>query len=281
MAGRSSVPAVTAEGRLLAWGAEPTGETWRTPSSDLAAGVLDGAPVMVKVARLEEERRGNRLLAWWSGCGGLPVLAADDDAVLMRRATGGRSLLELSASGRDAEAEEVLLGTVLALHAMPAPPESVGLVPLHVWFRDLVDATQPDPLLDRAASIARDLLTEDAPAVALHGDVHHGNVLDLGDRWVAIDPKGLLGPAAFDVANVFCNPTETAAVARVEPRLERFADRLGLEPPVLAAWVLAWCGLSLVWSGASGTWHRRAARAVATELLGRNRAESRSRIRRS
>ena len=60
------------EERLRAWGAEPTGEVWRTPSSDLAAGIRGGEPVMLKVARIEEERRGGRLMAWWSGCGGLP-----------------------------------------------------------------------------------------------------------------------------------------------------------------------------------------------------------------
>ena len=112
-------------------------------SSDLAAGVLDGEPVIAKVARIEEERRGGRLMTWWSAHGGLPVLEADDDAILMRRA--GRRVLHLL----DDEAEEVLVETALALHAMPAPPASVGLVPLRTWFRDLVDRPQPDPLLDR------------------------------------------------------------------------------------------------------------------------------------
>ena len=259
---------MTPEDRLLEWGAVPTGETWSTGSSELAAGVLRGEPVMVKVARIEEERRGNRLMAWWSGCGGLQVPEADDDAILMRRATGSRSLTAMSAAGRDDEAEDVLLDTVLALHAMPAPPASVGLLPLRDWFHDLVDEPQRDPLLRRAASLAVELLAEDGPSVVLHGDVHHGNVLDLGDRWIAIDPKGLVGHPAFDVANLCCNPSEQAAVTRLDRRIDRFAERLGLERAVLAAWVTAWCGLSLTWSGVSESWHPRAARAVAQRLLG-------------
>jgi streptomycin 6-kinase len=253
--------------RLLAWGASPTGEVWRTPSSDLAAGVLDGAPVVVKAARIEEEQRGNRLMAWWGRHGGLPVLAHEGDAVLLARATGPRDLLAWSSAGRDDEAEEVLADVVVRLHAMPEPPEAVGLVPLRRWFRDLVDATQVDPLLDRAASVARDLLGEPGPAVALHGDVHHGNVLDLGDRWVAIDPKALVGHPAFDVANALCNPTERTAVARLEPRLDRFADRLGLDRSLLAAWTAAWCGLSLVWSAGSGPGDGRACRSVLQLLV--------------
>jgi streptomycin 6-kinase len=261
---------VTPEERLRAWGAEPTGERWSTGSSELAAGVRDGERVVVKVARIEEERRGNRLMAWWSTCGGLPVLEADDEAILMRRATGPRSLVALSAAGRDDEADEVLLDAVVALRAMPAPPAAVGLVPLGEWFRDLVDRRQPDPLLDRAASIAREVLSEDGPTVVLHGDVHHGNLLDLGDRWVAIDPKGLVGHPAFDVANLCCNPSERAAVGRLEHRLARCAERLDLDRAVLERWVAAWCGLSLAWSGGSDSWHARSARHVLSALPARS-----------
>ncbi len=260
-----------AAARLRAWGAEPTGEAWTTGSSWLAAGVRGGLPVVVKVARIEEEARGGRLLAWWSDHGGLPVLEHDGDAVLLARATGSRNLVAWSTSGRDDEAVDVLVDVVRGLHAMPAPPASVGLVPLRTWFADLLDRPQTDPLLVRLAALAGDLLTEEDPVVALHGDVHHGNVLDLGDRWAAIDPKGLCGHPAFDLANVFCNPAEALAVRRAEARLERVADRARLAPGLLAGWVAAWCGLSLAWSRGVPDWHDRAAREVAIRLLPRAR----------
>jgi streptomycin 6-kinase len=253
--------------RLRGWGAEPTGETWDTPSSALAAGVRDGVPVIVKVARVEEERRGGRLMAWWSRHGGLPLLEHDADAVLLRRATGMRDLTAWARTGRDDEATEVLVDTALALHAMPAPPAPVGLVPLRTWFRDLVDRPQPDWLLDRAASLARDLLAEPGPEVVLHGDMHHGNVLDLGDRWAAIDPKGLLGHPAFDLANLFCNPAAEVAVARLDARLDLVAGRAGLDRALLASWVAAWCGLSLTWSDDETSSHPSTARAIASRLL--------------
>jgi streptomycin 6-kinase len=224
---------------------------------------------MLKVARIEEERRGNRLMTWWSDHGGVPVLEADADAVLMLRASGPRDLVAMSAAGEDDAAETVLLDVVQRLHALPAPPESVRLVPLRRWFRDLIDRPQEDPLLRSAAGMARELLAVEGPVVALHGDVHHGNVLDLGYRWAAIDPKGLVGHPAFDLANVLCNPTEAVAAARVEPRLERFAPGLGIDRDELAAWVVAWCGLSLAWHRGEPSWHARAARAVAARLLPR------------
>lgn len=258
---------MTPEQRLRAWGAAPTGETWVTPSSALAAGMRDGTPVIVKVARVEEERRGGHVMAWWSEHGGMTVLEQDDDALLMARAVGSRDLVAWSASGRDDEATAVLVDTVLALRAMPAPPGSVGLVPLREWFRDLVGRPQPDPLLGRAASLARDLLAEPAAEVVLHGDVHHGNVLDLGDRWAAIDPKGLVGHPAFDLANLFCNPVEEVAVRRLGARLDLVADRAGLDRPLLAAWVAAWCGLSAKWAGDEPSSHASTPRALATRLL--------------
>lgn len=235
--------------RLQDWGAVPTGEAWTTPSSSLAAGTRRSVPVIAKVARVEEERRGGLLMAWWSAHGGLPVLEQQDDALLMRRATGARDLAGWSTGGRDDDAVDVLVDAVAALHAMPPPPAAIGLVPLRTWFRALVDRPQQDPLLDRAAAIARDLLSEPAPQLALHGDVHHGNVLDLGDRWAAIDPKALTGAREFDLANLFCNPAPAVAIDRLEARLERAADRAAVDEDRLAAWVLAWCGLSLTWSG--------------------------------
>ncbi|GAA4743354.1 aminoglycoside phosphotransferase family protein [Amnibacterium soli] len=261
------IPGSAATARLRAWAAVPTLETWDTPSSTLAAGARDGEPVIAKVARVEEERRGGRLMAWWSRHGGLPVLEHDGDAVLLRRATGGRDLATWATTGRDDEATRVLVDAVLALRAMPAPPASVGLVPLRTWFLDLVDAPQPDPLVDRAASLARDLLTDPRPAVVLHGDVHHGNVLDAGDRWAAIDPKGLLGHPAFDLANLFCNPVPEVAVPRLDARLDLVADLARLDRGLLASWVAAWCGLSLTWAGEAASGHASTARSVAARLL--------------
>ena len=256
---------------LRRWGAVPTGEAWRTPSSHLAAGTRDGEAVIAKVALVEEERVGGRLMAWWDGRGAVPVLERDDDAVLLLRATGPRDLAATARRGGDDEATAVLVDAALALHAHGRPsPEQVPLVPLRRWFAELVDRPQGDPLLAAAAQVARGALaaTGEADAVVLHGDVHHGNVLDLGDRWAAIDPKGLLGHRAFDLANLFCNPDGATALGRLEPRLALVADRAALERPLLERWVVAWCGLSLAWDPQDpATWHGSAARGVLARLL--------------
>ena len=258
---------------LAAWGVRPSGPPQLTPSSERIAGVRQDLPVMLKIALVDEEVRGGALLNWWGGRGAATVLLREDRAILMVRATGPRDLAVMAATGQDAAATEILVQTALALHdhPAPAPHDGVALVPLRDWFHDLLVADTADPLLQRAAGLAERLLNSTAPAdvTVLHGDIHHGNVLDFGDRWAAIDPKGLVGHRAFDLANILCNPTEAAALGHLEERLDTISRLGGLTPSVLREWTIAWCGLSLIWSrdDTGPTWHGRSARAVAERLL--------------
>jgi streptomycin 6-kinase len=262
--------------RLAAWGVTPTGPGFSTPSSELMPGSTRlGAPVMLKIALLDEEARGAALLEWWGGRGAAAVLERDGGATLMVRATGPRDLADLAASGQDPAATRILVQTALALHDAPVPTalDGVELIPLRGWFRDLLTAESADPLLRRAAGLAERLLAGTMPAdvVVLHGDIHHGNVLDFGECWAAIDPKGLIGHRAFDLANILCNPTEQCALTNLEARLDAVSRQAGLGRDELRDWTIAWCGLSLAWEHGADvpTWHARTVRAVAERLLDR------------
>jgi streptomycin 6-kinase len=119
------------------------------------------------------------------------------------------------------------------------------------WFAALEPAAaRHGGILSLAAATARELLAEPQEVVVLHGDIHHGNVLDFGSRgWLAIDPKRLAGERGFDFANLFCNPD--IAVATAPGRLARqasvVADVAGLDRRRLLRWILAWAGLSAAW----------------------------------
>jgi len=233
---------------LDAWGLLPDGEPIYTHSSDLLPVRRNGEPAMLKIARSEEEQRGNRLMAWWNGNGAARVLAHRDGAVLLERASGG-SLVDLCRDGRDDEASRIICATVATLHGIGAsdPPD---LVPLKVWFRDLEEAAGRGGIFARAAATARTLLGAPSDETVLHGDIHHGNILDFADRgWLAIDPKGLLGERGFDYANLFCNPDDETATdpATFRRRLSLIATEAGLDRRRLACWILAWVGLSVLW----------------------------------
>lgn len=244
---------------LRAWRLEPDGHAFATPSSVLVPVLFEGAPAMLKLATVAEEAAGGRLMAWWRGRGCARVYRHDDTAVLLERAIGGRSLADLAHSGPagDDAAMRVLCETALRLHAVPSRPAE-GLTPLGTWFRSLLEALPSlDPFYARAAAVAHELVDREAEReiVVLHGDLHHGNVLDFGSAgWRAIDPKALLGDRAFDYANMLCNPDATTALApgRLEARLGVIEATAGIPRQRMLRWTVAWGALSSVWNVLDG-----------------------------
>jgi streptomycin 6-kinase len=240
---------------LERWQLAADGAPILTPSSLLLAVRRNGQPALLKIAREEEERRGGRLMAWWDGDGAARVLAHDDDAVLLERATGRRSLSAMAAGGQDDEATRLLCAVAARLHApRPGPPPE--LVPLSRWFEMLAPAANAlGGRLAEASAMAQTLLATSRDLVVLHGDLHHANVLDAGERgWVAIDPKGLLGERTFDFVNILRNPDSATALApgRFARQVEVLADAARLDRHRLLKWTLAFAGLSMAWHLADG-----------------------------
>lgn len=209
---------------------------------------------MLKLAT-EHEARGSAVMEWWDGRGAAQVWERDGGVVLLERAMGARALSAYARTENDEMATRILCQTIACLHVPrtnPPPP----LVDLQEWFRDLENRASHygGPLL-RPAEVARKLLAEPREEVVLHGDIHHDNVLDFGERgWLAIDPKGLWGERAFDYANIFCNPDLACAEPPVAVRPDIFRHRLdvvvecsGLNRHRLLEWIIAWTGLSAVW----------------------------------
>lgn len=245
-------------GYLSDWRALPDGEPFSTPTSVLAPARRDGDPLMLKIATTDEEARGNAVMSWWAGRGAAAVLEHDERAVLLERATGARSLRALAQASdqHDDDATRVLCHVAMRLHAIDDPPPR-GLTELGAWFEELFrHADEVGGFHARAARLAQRLLAGQREIVVLHGDLHHGNVLDFGAArrpadagWLAIDPKSLTGDRAFDFTNILCNPT--GAVATRPGRLSRqvgvICATTGIRRLRLLAWTVAWCGLSSAW----------------------------------
>jgi len=243
---------------LTRWGLQPDGAPTVTEvSRSLLAPVRkDGEPAMLKIATEPEERRGADLMTWWAGEGAAPVFAHEGPALLMLRAEGERSLVRMAAGGEDEEASEIICAAVAALHRpRPAPPPA-SLRRLRPWFQALEAAASQGGRLGEAWRIAAELFAEPRDVAVLHGDVHHGNILDFGARgFLAIDPKGLLGERGYDYANLFRNPDESLVPGRrvaTDPgrlarRLEIVARLAGLDRARLLRWIIAHAGLSSAW----------------------------------
>jgi streptomycin 6-kinase len=117
----------------------------------------------------------------------------------------------------------------------------------------------PEPLVARAEREFADLLASAGPPTLLHGDLHHDNILAAGaGRWLAIDPKGLVGEAPYETGALLLNPRGPQAPRPIyewpdldlvlETRLRILAEELGFEPERMRRWAFAQAVLSAWWS---------------------------------
>ena len=222
---------------LVRWNLTPDGAPITTHSGSLMLVRREGAPAMLKVAREADERWGAGMMVWWAGEG----------------ATGEASLSDMERNGRDDEASRIICAVAARLHA-PRNRRLPEIIPLARWFQDLEPAALRHGAIPRqATATARELLADPQDVVVLHGDLHHGNILDFGPRgWLAIDPKRLLGDRGFGFANIFCNPdlATTTAPERLSRQASVVADAAGIDRARLLKWIVAYAGLS----AACGPW---------------------------
>jgi len=236
---------------LKRWDLAADGLPILTATSALLPVLRGDVPAILKVALLDEEKRGNELMVWWCGDGAAHVSAHAEDAILMVRAEAGVSLADVVHGGRDDEATRTMCAVLRRLHRprVHVPP---ALPFLAEWFGPLNRTGEAHGgILRVAAETASELLAAQHDVAVLHGDMHHGNVLRFGSHgWLAIDPKGLIGERAFDYANIFCNPDDQTATApgRLARQISVVAKAAELEPYRLVSWVLAWAGLSAAFS---------------------------------
>jgi streptomycin 6-kinase len=240
---------------LSKWRLVPDGEPIVTHAARLLPVLRCGESAMLKLSFEEDERLGGAVMEWWSGHGAARVLAREEHALLLERATGSASLADMARTGRDDEACRILCQTAARLH-VPRTRSLPDLTPLAQWFRELAPAARTHGgILLRCAETAEALLRDQREIVVLHGDLHHDNVLDFGERgWLAIDPKHIIGERGFDFANIFTNPDLADPTRPVATEPGRFARRLDIVAEAarldrlrLLSWILAWTGLSAAW----------------------------------
>ena len=200
-----------------------------------------------------------RSLRHFAGRGTARLLESDSGRgmlLLERLRPGG----QLASVADDAGATRIAAEVMLAIRR-PTPSEP-GFIQLSNWllgFGRMQDrfagGTAPldRGLLDRAAAAARELMAENHAPMLIHGDLHHFNILNSDRGWLAIDPKGVIGPAAYEVGPFLLNPWVATGVPADAPRLMArrlaiFSEMLGLERGRLRDWGLAHAVLSAIWS---------------------------------
>jgi streptomycin 6-kinase len=221
----------------------------------------DGMPAVLKVSYpgpdFGHEAAATRA---FSGrmCAELFEIDSDACMTLIERVEPGEKLYRLAD-----EVAEVSVAAAI-MHGLRCPPPGDYEFPTaRDWLRDALDPnTLPArknemPWLDRALHRIAGIAQEEEPQVLLHGDLHHMNVLSAArEPWLAIDPHGVVGDAAWEIAPFLINnlerfpPTDWPQV--VQRRADQFADELALDRRRVYAWSAVRCIQSAFWSLVDG-----------------------------
>jgi streptomycin 6-kinase len=238
---------------LERWELRPDGQPFQTPYAKnwlLPVRAGDQA-AMLKIATSDEEIAGAALMDWWAGDGAARVLAREGPALLLERLPAKRSLVAMAQGGADLDALRIICAAAQRLHRPRQRQAPTKIRPLDAWLRALTPAaTGQGGVLKTSARVMNELLAEPREVSILHGDLHHQNVLDGGERgWLVIDPKGVCGERGYDHAAMLCNPhgevppTATQMIRQVDV----VAEAAGLERVRLTRWLLVHAATSAAW----------------------------------
>jgi len=107
-------------------------------------------------------------------------------------------------------------------------------------------------LVERAEALFAELLPSQAEPVLLHGDLHHFNVLAAQRQpWLAVDPKGVVGEAAYDTGAFLRNPKQLLNTPHpgqvLDRRVDLLAEELDLDRSRVRRWAISQAVLAAYW----------------------------------
>ncbi len=204
-----------------------------------------------------------KALEFYDGNGSVKLLASDGQkyGMLLTHIEPGTTLRSFFPQ-KEKEAIEYACTVMKKLHTRQLPSH-VKFPTITNWFSLLNRLEVPHDLqshIKQAHAIVDELQSSAQSHHLLHGDLHHDNILlDASGNGIAIDPKGVIGEAAYEVGAFMCNPTELSAQPNVpailDARLEQFSDILKIERTRLAKACYARIILSACWTvQAKGNW---------------------------
>lgn len=121
------------------------------------------------------------------------------------------------------------------------------------WLKSLNKANQlPKHLLKKAIDLKDKLLASPTQQIFLHGDLHHDNILQHNNEWLAIDPKGIIGELEFELAAFdFIHSSELEKglniKALLEERVEHISQNMKCDAQRVKDWIFVRLMLSAAW----------------------------------
>lgn len=217
------------------------------------SGFQGNNPIILKLS-LDSKNLAREAFALkcFSENGAIKLLAEDKGILLLERAIPGHSLKK-SFPDKEEESIKIACALMKKLH-QASIPENHPFPDMKDWLRDLdKDWPLPHQYLQKARKRRDQLLATSEKKVLLHGDLHHDNILKKGEEWVAIDPKGVMGESAYEVAAFIRNPipellNQADAPNIISNRLIHFSKLLELSPQRILDCCLVQSLLSWIWA---------------------------------
>ncbi len=217
------------------------------------SGFQDDNPIILKLG-LDHAGLNREALALkcFAGCGAVTVLSEDDGMLLLERAEPGTSLKSYFPD-KEQKSIDIACGVMKKLHQANIPAAH-NFPHIKDWLTALdKDWNIPNHYLQKARKLRDELLQTSKPDVLLHGDLHHDNILQNGDDWLVIDPKGVIGEPAYEVATFISNPIpellhHADAPNIIQGRVTRFAKILELPSQRIIDWCFVESVLSWIWN---------------------------------
>lgn len=215
-----------------------------------------GQSVVLKISYDEKSILNEvRALKYFDGNGSIQFISyhAADHALLLQQAVPGVTLKSLY-SARTEYVMDCYVAVMRKLHSKRLSDKNT-----YHHIKDWLSAIDrlsehdcPAHLIKKAITLKNKLLTSMTHEVFLHGDLHHDNILQNADHWLAIDPKGVVGEPEFEMAAFdFMYVKELADHRDVkdvfEKRVELLAQKAGLNSRRIKDWVFVRLILMVAW----------------------------------
>ncbi|MFN7038276.1 MAG: aminoglycoside phosphotransferase family protein [Alphaproteobacteria bacterium] len=216
--------------------------------------VLEGfqnyKPVIVKISiDIEAMKCEAAAIETFENYGGVKLLAEEKGLLILEKITPGNTLKSYFPN-KDKEALQIVCNLIEKFHKVPLPQFN-QFPNVKDWLRALdQDWDIPNYYLEKAKVLRDQLLSTADKEFLLHGDLHHDNILYDGSNWVVIDPKGIIGPAAYELGAFIRNPIPELLNNEnvkdiIESRISSFSTILNMPYKNILYWcymqnILAW-----------------------------------------
>jgi streptomycin 6-kinase len=239
----------------------------REPSPS-GRGQGEGGNVVLKIGVPRDELSSEvAALTLFNGEGACRLLECDVEKgfFLLEKLCPGTMLSELE---DDDERTHIAVDVMRKLWR-PVPPQKQALafqkfIRLSDWFDGLKRIRPrfeggvgpfPKEILERVETYLPELFDDEH--CLIHGDFHHYNILKSERGWLAIDPKGVIGPVGYEIGPLMLNPwikpmDGNRFEVQTKRRVDILHERLGWRRERILQWTLAHAVLSAWWDYEDG-----------------------------